>query len=250
MYRLPPRPLLLSGVLLALASLIAATTAARTQSSGAALWVAAPPPVVVASYSFDGPSFLADTSGKGHELAPIIGHGAAPGLVARDTGQAVQFPARCRKSPCPRLALQATTTADLNPADRPFRFGAAVRLAPNGTSKGQNILQKGYSTEGSQYKLQIDGKSGHPSCALVSGSTIHLVLADVSVADDQWHTIECRRNGVNLAVYVDQAAHGSVTVPAGLSVVNDEPLSLGGKSAFGNNDQFHGMLDDAWIAVG
>ncbi|BAL91088.1 hypothetical protein AMIS_58680 [Actinoplanes missouriensis 431] len=250
MYRFRPCLLLLSGVLLVMASL-AATTAART-GTDRAFWVPAPPPpTMVAHYTFDGagPEIWADSSGKGHTLTPVTGH-ATPELAVRDTGRAVRFPGPCRMSPCPRLVLRAATAPDLNPGVRPFRFGAAVRLAPNRTSKGQNILQKGYSTEGSQYKLQVDGRSGHPSCALVSGAAIHLVLARVTVADDRWHTVECRRHDGNLAVYVDRVAQGIVALPADLSVVNSEPLSLGGKSAFGDNDQFHGMLDDVWVAVG
>ncbi|MEU4692481.1 LamG-like jellyroll fold domain-containing protein [Actinoplanes sp. NPDC023714] len=254
MDRFRPRLAVLTGALLVLATLLAATTAARTRTgSGAAFWVPAPPPpVVVARYSFDGPgaSAWADSSGNGHTLRPVSGNGAVAELVRRQSGSAVRFPDPCRKAPCRRLVLRTGTTADLNPGARPFRYGASVRLAPNRTSRGQNVLQKGYSTEGSQYKLQVDGDSGHPSCALVAGATIHLVLARVSVADDLWHTIECRRHGANLAIYVDRAVQGMVAVPAGLSVVNQEPLSLGGKSAYGDNDQFHGVLDDVWVAVG
>ncbi|WP_229071079.1 LamG-like jellyroll fold domain-containing protein [Actinoplanes sp. DH11] len=252
MYRYRPRLILLSGVLLVLATLAAATTAVRTRS-GAAFWVAAPPPpVVVARYTFDGagPAAWADVSGNGHRLRPVTGHGAAAGLIGHAAGRAVRFPAPCRQAPCPRLVLRAAPSDKLNPAARPFRFGAALRLAPNRTSAGQNVVQKGYSNEGSQYKLQVDGRSGHPSCALVQGTAIHLVLARVSVSDNRWHSVECRRSGTNLAVYVDGFVQGFRTVPAGLSVVNQEPLSLGGKSAFGDNDQFHGVLDDVWVAVG
>ncbi|BBH71651.1 hypothetical protein ACTI_83360 [Actinoplanes sp. OR16] len=255
MERFRPRLVLFTGALLVLATLLAATTAARTRPrSGAAFWVPAPPPpVVVARFPFDGAGAAAwaDASGNGHTLKPVTGNGAVAELVDHQAGSAVRFPDPCRrKAPCRRLVLRAVTTADLNPAARPFRYGATMRLAPNRTSNGQNLMQKGYSTEGSQYKLQVDGRSGHPSCALVSGATIHLVLARVTVADDRWHTIECRRHGANLAIYVDGTVQGMVTVPIDLSVVNEEPLSLGGKSAYGDNDQYHGLLDDVWVAVG
>jgi hypothetical protein len=39
-------------------------------------------------------------------------------------------------------------------------------------------------------------------------------------------------------------------VPAGLSVVNDLPLSIGGKGAYQDNDQFQGAVDDVWVSVG
>jgi hypothetical protein len=51
-----------------------------------------------------------------------------------------------------------------------------VRLDPGQTSDGQNILQKGYSSTGGQYKLQVDKLPGKPSCAMTSegAHTIHL----------------------------------------------------------------------------
>ena len=253
-----PRRVVFSGVLLLLASLLTATTLARTASTaqhGRAVWRPAPDPVVMtARYPFDGsgPAVWADATGNGHALTPVSGNSATPVLVPRGAGSAVRFPDRCRRAeraPCYRLVLRAANAPALNPAARPFRYGASVRLAPRSTSRGQNILQKGYSTEGSQYKLQVDGRSGHPSCALVSGPTIHLALARTTVADGGWHTLECRRPGTPLSVLVDGATQGRANVPDQLSITNERPLSLGGKSAFGDNDQFHGELDDAWVAI-
>ena len=238
--------LLATGLLLLLATAVAAGTLARTRHTESPVWM--PAGVPVARYHFDGAA-LTDSSGKGHTLTPVLGHGATLTRVPHGAGQAVRFPPRCRRSPCPRLVLRTPTTPELNPGTRAFRYGAAVRLAPNRTSKGQNILQKGFSTEGSQYKLQIDGRSGHPSCVLVAGRSIHLAVARVTVADDRWHTLECRRERTTLTVLIDNAVQGSASVPAALTVSNERPLSIGGKSAFGNNDQFHGDLDDVWITL-
>ena len=79
---------------------------------------------------------------------------------------------------------------------------------------------------------------------------IHRADADITVADGLWHTLECRRDGASLSLLVDGAVHARAAVPAGLSVTNDRPLSLGAKGAYGDNDQFHGLLDDVWIAIG
>ena len=241
----PFRRLVVPGLLLVL------LTGTFATPTGRAVWVPAPPLREVARYTFDGPAPWADTSGNGHTLTPVTGGNATVIRTPRDGGQAVRFPPRCKGGkPCPRLVFRAAGTPALNPGARPLRYGAAVRLAPNRTSKGQNILQKGYSTEGSQYKLQIDGRSGHPSCALVAGRAIHLALARISVADDRWHTVECRRAGTELTVLVDGVTQGTTPVPAALSVSNGRPLSIGGKSAYGDNDQYHGLLDDVWIAMG
>ena len=125
-------------------------------------------------------------------------------------------------------------------------------LSPAETSSGENIMQKGYSTAGGQYKLQVDGISGKPSCVMSDKTdpAIHVAKSQTSVADGDWHTIECRRTGTTLSILVDDKESASATVPATLEVVTPQPLSIGGKGTGVNNDQFHGSLDDVWISVG
>ncbi|MFC7528556.1 LamG domain-containing protein [Actinoplanes sp. GCM10030250] len=243
-----------TGLLLLLAATVAAGTMARAHRAERPVWMPAhqPPGVTVAHYRFDGTGdhAWADLSGKGHPLTPVRGNNATLTRVPHGDGQAVRFPPRCRKTACPRVVLRARSSPALNPGVRPLRYGADVRLAANRTTKGQNVLQKGFSTEGSQYKLQIDGRSGHPSCALVAGRTIHLAVARIPVADDRWHTLECRRERTTLTILVDRTPQGTTRIPAALSITNNRPLSIGGKSAFGDNDQFHGELDNIWITIG
>ena len=202
-------------------------------------------------YTFDGPALLADVSGHGHDLMPVSRNGGSYVRVQHDGGYALAFPPPCRTEPCPRIALRAATTADLNPGRRPIRYGASVRLAADQTTKGENVLQKGYSVRGSQYKLQIDGLAGRPSCVLVDDRrpTIHAAVSSIGVADDRWHTLECRRAGSGLTVLVDGVPRGRATLPADLSVRNRIPFSIGGKGSFADNDQFQGMLDDVWVAI-
>ncbi|MCM4081143.1 LamG-like jellyroll fold domain-containing protein [Paractinoplanes hotanensis] len=233
-----------------------------TQGNGSAFWIPAPSPrpVVVptaatARYHFDGVGSAAwsDSSGNGHTLTPVAGGDAGTVRVPRGAGRAVRFPPRCDEhESCPRLALRASNADALNPGIRPVRFGASIQLEAENTSRGQNVLQKGYSTEGSQYKLQIDGDDGKPSCVLVGDTdpTIHQAIADVTVADGLWHVLECRRHGTTLSLLVDDVTRARVPIPADLSIANDQPLSLGAKGAYGDNDQFHGLLDDVWIAIG
>jgi hypothetical protein len=209
---------------------------------------------VVAAYNFDSTDAdgtYDDGSGNGHLLTA-----ATRGGVVRSTGhgsgQAFVFPDPCTGTSCPRLVLQADSAADLNPGSAPIRFGADVRITASQTSDGENILQKGYSTTGGQYKLQVDGVAGKPSCAMSdkSSTTIHRAKSSVTIADGSWHTVECRRAGAALTIHVDGTQRGSATLPAGLSVLTSQPLSLGGKGLTENNDQFHGALDDVWISVG
>jgi hypothetical protein len=212
--------------------------------------------VVVARYGFDVVTgTIADDSGHRHTLAVIAGHGGAVRTIPHGTGRALAFPAKCTataKSRCPHVVLQTPAAVDLDPGTLPIAYGAAVRLARNQTTKGQNVLQKGYSATTSQYKLQIDGAAGRPSCVLVGDRrrAIRMVRSSVSVADGTWHAIECRRADTAFSILVDGILRGVRAVPAGLSVRNDGPLSVGGKGASANNDQFQGALDDVWVRIG
>jgi hypothetical protein len=202
-------------------------------------------------FTFDGRSPLADVSGHGHDLSPVSRHGGALATAAHGAGSALVFPPPCHDEPCPRIALRAPTAADLDPGTRPIRWGAAVKLAADQTTKGENVVQKGYSASGSQYKLQVDGAAGDPSCVMVDDerSRIYLAMGSVSVADGRWHTLECQRFGTTLGVLVDGVERGYTRVPADLSVHNQIPFSVGGKGSFTNNDQFQGELDNIWVAI-
>ncbi|WP_082771829.1 LamG-like jellyroll fold domain-containing protein [Actinoplanes sp. TFC3] len=236
----------------------AAKAAAQTTAGHAAAAPAATAKVagsLVAQYSFDGgrAGSVIDESGHGHTLSLVSAAGGTVRSVAHRNGQAVKFPAKCTnaKATCPHAALRSPSTALLNPGTRSLAFGASVLLAPSQTTKGQNIVQKGYSTASSQWKMQVDGKAGKPSCVLVGANPgIKIVRSDVSVADGHWHTIECRRQGTTFSVLVDGVVRGTRTVSAKLSIANQRPLSVGGKGAYSDNDQFQGILDDVWVRVG
>jgi hypothetical protein len=237
---------------------------AATLVAGAAVFGVAGPvsaaaasgaPVVIARYTFDTArpgAAVTDDSGHGHTLLPAAGHGGRIKLDPRPAGHAAQFPAKCTGPKCPHAVLQAPDAAELNPGTGPIRYGATVRLVKRQTGAGQNIVQKGYSAAGSQYKLQVDGAAGRPSCVLSDDVVpgIHVARSDVSVSDGAWHRLECRREGATLTLLVDGAVHAATAIPATLSVCNGVPLSIGGKGDGADNDQYHGTLDDVWIALG
>jgi concanavalin A-like lectin/glucanase superfamily protein len=210
--------------------------------------------VVIARYAFNRrrARSTTDESGHGHNLRVVAAHGGSVRQVVHGRGSALAFPAECTARVCPHVALQSPTSADLNPGIRNIAFGADVLLPPGQTSKGENIVQKGYSATSSQWKLQVDGAAGRPSCVLVDDRrpTIRMVHSSVSIADGQWHALQCRRAGTTLAIFVDGVTRGSIGVPAKLSVTNARPLSIGGKGAFPDNDQFNGALDNVWVQIG
>ena len=237
-------------------ALVLVAVGATAASAGPEPAVPAAPVVPAARpavrYSFDGPAPLADVSGHGHDLTPVSRYGGSFTTVRHDGGYALAFPPPCRREPCPRIALRAASSDELDPGRRPIRYGASVRLAADQTTKGENVLQKGYSVRGSQYKLQIDGLAGRPSCVLVDDRRprIHAAISSVGVADDRWHTLECRRAGSRLTILVDGVPRGQATLPADLSVRNRIPFSIGGKGSFTDNDQFQGILDEVWVEIG
>jgi hypothetical protein len=209
--------------------------------------------VIIARYDFDGPdSTMTDESGHGHTLHAVAAHGGSVRPVVHGQGSALAFPAECTARVCPHVALRSPSSADLNPGTRDIAFGADVLLPPGQTSKGENIVQKGYSATSSQWKLQVDGSAGRPSCVLVDYQlpAIRIAYSSVSIADGQWHALQCRRAGTTLAIFVDGVTEGGTSVPSRLSVTNARPLSIGGKGAFRDNDQFNGALDNVWVQVG
>jgi hypothetical protein len=235
----------MSAAVLALVPVVAATAPAR----------AGDPPTVTemtAHYGFNGRSgSIVDESGNGHTLRILSYQGGRVRAVAHGPGTALAFPGKCTRQVCPHVALQSGDSADLNPGDRDIAFGADVLLTPGQTSTGQNVVQKGYSKTSSQYKLQIDGTAGHPSCVLVDAyrPAIRMVRSSVTTADGVWHRVRCQRTGTRLEIYVDGVLRGRTPVPADLYVSNDLPLSIGAKGAYRDNDQFNGTLDNVWVRI-
>ena len=209
---------------------------------------------IVARYGFDGTRLASvlDESGLGHNLTVVSSQAGALKLITHGTGQAFAFPAPCTGKTCARVALRSPSSADLNPGTANIAYGAAVELGATQTSKGQNVVQKGYSATSSQYKLQVDGKAGLPSCVLVDNRkpAIQLVRSSITVADGNWHTVECRRVAGSLSILVDGTLRGTRAIPVALSIRNDQPLAIGGKGAYRDNDQFRGALDDVWVRIG
>jgi hypothetical protein len=219
--------------------------------------VAAPTPVTVARYSFDSgltaSRTIPDLSGRGLPLRVRSADGGAITFVARGTGKAVAFPARCSATAtrCPRVILEGGDDADLDPGTRPFRFGAYVRSTLAQVGAGANVMQKGVATTASQWKMQI-GRQGRPSCVVVGQGSkrIYLARASVTVTNNAWHQITCRRAGSTLSIYVDNVLRGSVAVPTSVSIANTLPLRLGGRNLGTRADQFGGAIDEAYVALG
>jgi hypothetical protein len=193
-----------------------------------------------AHYSFD-----ADPAASGLRVAARGGGGVS--LVPGVSGTAVAFPSRC----CGRAVLIADGQG-LDPGTGRLAYGAHLRLAAEETAAGSNVVQKGTWSAGSQWKLQIDGFAGHPSCAVmgVGSRRMHVAVAPVSVADGQWHQVTCTRDGATLRITVDAVERGSVPLPAGLSIASGAPVRIGGNGVATGADTFHGAVDEVFVTLG
>jgi hypothetical protein len=127
-----------------------------------------------------------------------------------------------------------------------------VQLSARDTSPGENILQKGLRARTGQFKLQVDGTAGHPSCVLTETRTerFHEVYASVSIADGMWHRLDCVRSRARLTLFVDGHPDRQRRIPPDLTINNTMPLRIGGKSVFRSNDQFNGAVDNVYVAMG
>ncbi|WP_238016012.1 LamG-like jellyroll fold domain-containing protein [Dactylosporangium sp. AC04546] len=207
-------------------------------------------------YAFDGglDGTIADAGGR-LPLRVRQAQGGALTAVPHDGGLAVRFPPRCEHygaESCARAILQSGPADFLNPGRLPFSYGASILVNPSETSKGANVVQKGFSVGDSQFKLQVDGTAGRPSCVIVgnAGPAIHVALASRTVADGRWHRVACSRGDSLLTVAVDGAVVGRTTIPPSLSIANSDPLCIGGKGTSANNDQFVGVIDDVFVTRG
>jgi Concanavalin A-like lectin/glucanases superfamily len=233
------------------AAAVAALTALPTAPAGATS-----AEVLTAWYPFDAPYGLRDASATGDPLQVVTKAGGTATIGATLGRTAVTFPPRCATGVdptlCPRAVLQAGLNAAHDPGTRPMRYGAVIALPADRTAAGENIIQKGYSNSGSQWKLQVDGLAGKPSCVVAGGAPnqIYRAIAPVSVADGGWHALECQRTATSLSIVVDQVKRATIAIPAGLVLASSSPLRIGGKGTSADNDQFHGFLDAAWEFIG
>ncbi|WP_203818258.1 LamG-like jellyroll fold domain-containing protein [Paractinoplanes ferrugineus] len=206
-------------------------------------------------YTFDsGPRLPITDLDGGHPLRPLGENGGKLRLVPQGTGLAVAYPDRCtraREADCPRAILQGLRDDSLNPGTRPLVYGASVLMTRSDLADGANVFQKGYSVGGgSQFKLQVDHRLGHPSCVVVGRlGGIFRAEPSLNVADGRWHVLACVRSADRLTLRVDGEEKAWVRLPPRLMIANAEPLRVGGKGPARGNDQFAGLIDNVFLRI-
>lgn len=200
---------------------------------------------------FDGSPEYGDAQGGLISGKVVTANGGEVSVVAGAAGRgdALEFPDVCDDSiGCPRAMVEVPADPALDPGDRAFSYGASVRLPVERTAIGSNIVQSGrYGSEGGQWKLQVDGEEGLPSCILRSGDDIVKIRSETSVADDAWHRVVCRRDADGVSIEVDgDVRRKGVALGA---VHTGMPVRIGSPGVGDDDDQFHGSVDDVVIDV-
>lgn len=200
-------------------------------------------------------SLVRDDSGQGSNGVVQVAHGGTLRVVAGVGGsRALRFPARCTAEPCANAMVRIPDAPALDPGTAAFEWGASVSLTSAETAKGSNVLQKGrYDDPGGQWKLQVDGAAGLPSC-IVSGRRADgslqrtKVTSSVSIASGGWRKVTCRRTASTLSVVVDGVTRSVPTSP--VRVESAAPVTVGAKAvAPWDNDQFHGAVDELFMRL-
>jgi hypothetical protein len=212
--------------------------------------------VLVARWTFDGgvvDGHVADTSGRGPQLTVRAADQGVIQFPAAAQGHYIAFPGLCAApEPCPRGLLEAPDDADLNPGLRLFRWSARINVTKAQLKGSPNIMQKGVTGTGSQWKLQLGATQGRAQCVVTGAgsATVYLARSAGTVADGVWHKVLCQRLGTTLSVFVDGVQRGQTTIPATLSISNTLPLRIGGANFNAHSDMYHGLLDDVYAELG
>lgn len=200
--------------------------------------------------SLTGATEFPDAVGGDVEGVVVTGNGGGVEVVdGAEGGSAVQFPAPCADATgCPRAMVEVASDPALEPGERAFEFGATVWLAPDATSSGSNIVQKGrFATDGGLWKLQVDTVEGQPSCVLRSGETLLRVRATQTIADSTWHEVSCVRDARGIGIVVDGAEQRRAGSTG--SVDSEWPIRIGSPGVGDGDDQFHGRIDDVFLRI-
>ena len=180
---------------------------------------------------------------------------SAPGSISRatrpsgtGTSPAIAFPASGS------AVIQVPDAPNLNPGTQDFTISTLVKVTSGQVTSGANLMQKGVFADPAQWKLQLDG--GKPGCRIAgtdsAGNPAAAVLlnTDVSIADQGWKFVQCKRRGDVLSLIV-----GADTVDtdtgATMNISSTAKVNVGAKGAgLTNNDQFRGEMDNSVFSIG
>lgn len=197
--------------------------------------------------------------------------GAVTVVEGRDGGPALRFPRySAQPSDYPRAVVAISNAGDddqLNPGARAFTWGAEFRIdklsAGSPFDNGDNLVQRGLSSQPALYKAEIDGD--RPACTVRGDAGELIVRAPERIRPGWWTQIQCTRTASELAVFVTvydpqglkQSYASRVNGPVGSVTMADPsiPMTVGGKIGLDgtligrSTDQFNGLVMQPFYAV-
>jgi hypothetical protein len=215
-----------------------------------------------------GSSQLAASGGTSVRIAVARLSGGRPVVVTGPSAslpRAIQFPPYVASGVYPRAVVEVTPVSGsgLTPGASDFRYGAVFRLGRTSSGRaidnGDNVFQRGLSSEGSLFKLDVD--HGRPSCKVKGTAGPVLVRSAVVVRRGSWYKAWCSRVGSTLSIEVK--AYGSAALPrrnvaygsAGtIGFAANRPATIGGKAdargtmVGGATDQLNGAVAQVWTS--
>ncbi|WP_134767275.1 hypothetical protein [Nocardioides sp. 1609] len=191
--------------------------------------------------------------------------GRAPGPDGAADG-AIDFPDFTTDPEYPRavVRLRPADPGDLDPGSADLVWGATVRIDAvskgSAVDNGDNIIQRGLSSDSVIFKAEVDGD--RPACLLRGDAGELIVRADLVMDPSHWYTVQCRRSGDTLTVFVldhdtDETTARQVAGPVGAVAFADPtvPVTIGGKLSHegsiiaSSTDQFNGLMSEPYVKI-
>jgi hypothetical protein len=220
------------------------------------------PPAIRLTGAMRGDQVLDSGTSRAIGQVTSLNGGAVQSIT--EGGQALlRFPAAvCRSAPCPQVAIELPEPLD--PGDRPFSFGADVRLTTAAApDAGMNIFQQGLAAEHvGQWKLQLD--YGHPSCRFSDGQNAVVVPkrrhdAAFKLEVGVWYSLRCARTTSEVTLTITRRGSPepmAATATARLGAISPKGTPTIGAKKLGadrtdlQTDQYHGDLANIWWTRG
>lgn len=149
----------------------------------------------------------------------------------------------------------------LNPGTQDFSYTVQVQtdtVPPTGVD--YDLMRKGTtSTQGGEYKVELINVNGAAKalCMVKDSARVSASVrggGSLNLADNNLHTIICKKTGTSLSIQVDSRVPATKAATLG-SITNNQPLTIGVRlptspdNDLANGDWYKGTMRSATISV-
>lgn len=197
----------------------------------------------------------------GGQVTTVKGPDGSPAFRMPRFTKAVRYPRAVI------MVRNASGDDQLSPGLTRIVWGADFRIdaqseAENGVDNGDNLIQRGLSSEPSLYKAELDGH--RPGCTARGTNGTVIVRARREVKAEHWYRLRCIRDGNSLVVQVrgldpdagdemdkrrKSGPIGSITMSPSVPLAIGGKLGLTGRIIAAATDQFNGAITNAMVDI-